>query len=258
MENNYCVYKHTAPNGKVYIGITKQSPQRRWGNGKGYKANQHFYSAIQKYGWGNIDHEIIEIGLSKAEAEQKEKDYIALYNSTNKNFGYNMTLGGESGAKITEEVKRVISEKLKNYYSKPENLEPVRQRQIGKKHSKETKEKMSAAHKAMMTEEFRKKLSETRKGRKINHPKGILHTEESKRKISESKRGKHYGGIGKKPCPILCVETNTIYEHGAQEAARKIGKNARTILSACGGKRKTAYGFHWQYVKENKSGRETA
>ena len=35
----YYVYKHTFPNNKVYIGITKQKPIRRWKNGTNYKKN---------------------------------------------------------------------------------------------------------------------------------------------------------------------------------------------------------------------------
>ena len=38
MQNNFCVYKHTCPNGKVYIGITGKKPKHRWGkDGSGYK-----------------------------------------------------------------------------------------------------------------------------------------------------------------------------------------------------------------------------
>ena len=29
-ERNYIVYKHTSPSNKVYIGITKQKPYKRW------------------------------------------------------------------------------------------------------------------------------------------------------------------------------------------------------------------------------------
>lgn len=29
----YCIYKHTFPNNKIYIGITAQNPARRWANG---------------------------------------------------------------------------------------------------------------------------------------------------------------------------------------------------------------------------------
>ena len=35
---NWKLYCHTFPNGKKYIGITKQDPARRWGkDGNGYK-----------------------------------------------------------------------------------------------------------------------------------------------------------------------------------------------------------------------------
>ena len=43
MTNNYTVYKHTSPHGKVYIGITSQSPIRRWRkDGSGYKSHIDF------------------------------------------------------------------------------------------------------------------------------------------------------------------------------------------------------------------------
>lgn len=73
---NYTVYIHTSPIGKVYIGITKMNPIRRWANGLGYKNCSHFFNAILKYGWDNIRHEILFTGLSKEEAEQKEIEFI--------------------------------------------------------------------------------------------------------------------------------------------------------------------------------------
>ena len=35
--NNYTVYCHIFPNGKRYVGITKQKPEYRWDNGNGYR-----------------------------------------------------------------------------------------------------------------------------------------------------------------------------------------------------------------------------
>lgn len=61
----YTVYKHTTPSGKVYIGATGQNPKHRWNNGKGYMHNRRFCDAIRKYGWGNIEHEVIRTGLDK-------------------------------------------------------------------------------------------------------------------------------------------------------------------------------------------------
>lgn len=91
---SYTVYKHTSPVSKVYIGITKMNPIRRWANGLGYKNCTHFFNAILKYGWNNIKHEILFTGLTQEEAEYKERELIKKYNSNNPNFGYNIQLGG--------------------------------------------------------------------------------------------------------------------------------------------------------------------
>lgn len=64
---NFCVYKHTFPNGKMYIGITSKTPNNRWENGTGY-TKQHqpvMYYAIQKYGWNNVKHEILFTDLTE-------------------------------------------------------------------------------------------------------------------------------------------------------------------------------------------------
>ena len=77
----YCIYKHILPNQKVYIGQTCDV-KRRW-RACNYVGNCFFYNAIQKYGWENITHEILEDNLTLEEANEKEKYYIALYQSTN-------------------------------------------------------------------------------------------------------------------------------------------------------------------------------
>ena len=109
----FSVYKHTTPSNKVYIGITCQKPNRRWKNGNGYKRNQkRFYSAIQKYGWENIKHEILLDGLTKEQAEQKEIELIALYKSNQREYGYNEQNGGTTNGKYNKETKEKISKAL--------------------------------------------------------------------------------------------------------------------------------------------------
>jgi group I intron endonuclease len=97
MNKDYCIYKHQCKlNGQIYIGQTCQNISRRWRNGEGYKQNIYFYSAIQKYGWENFTHEILETNLNREEANEKEKYWIKYYKSNQKGYGYNLTDGGEN------------------------------------------------------------------------------------------------------------------------------------------------------------------
>ena len=117
-EKTYCVYKHTSPSSKVYIGITSQKPEKRWQNGAGYKNNQYFNRAIQKYGWDNFEHEILFVDLTIEDAAAKEKELINLYKSNNPLFGYNISSGGEGGAEgvtISEKERKRRSEHAKTY-----------------------------------------------------------------------------------------------------------------------------------------------
>ena len=108
-QNNCTVYKHTTPSGKVYIGITSKPVNDRWLNGRGYVRNDHFWRAIKKYGWANINHEILETALSREEAANAEKRYIKEFRSNEPQYGYNMTDGGEKGARHTEQSRKKLS-----------------------------------------------------------------------------------------------------------------------------------------------------
>ena len=94
----YCVYIHINKiNGKKYVGQTifGDYPKRRWRNGTGYSNQLYFHSAIEKYGWDNFEHEVIASNLTKEEADNFEKLLIAKLNTSDRNFGYNLTLGGD-------------------------------------------------------------------------------------------------------------------------------------------------------------------
>ena len=126
--NNYTVYMHISPSDKRYIGLTSLKPEYRWNDGKGYKYNQYFINAINKYGWDNFQHIIIAKGLSEDEAKWLEIELIKVWDSSNRKYGYNVSLGGESG-NHSEETKKILSETHK-----------------GKVHSEETKNKISENH----------------------------------------------------------------------------------------------------------------
>ena len=92
--NNYCVYTHIFPDGKVYVGLSNNC-EKRWKNGEGYISNKAMYKAIQEYGWDNIEHKIIRDNLSRQEAQEFEKKLINSLDSIKR--GYNKSTGGESG-----------------------------------------------------------------------------------------------------------------------------------------------------------------
>ena len=111
-DRRYVVYKHTSPSDKVYIGITQMNPEYRWNHGKGYIKNHYFYRAIKKYGWDNFKHEILFENLTQKEACEKEIELIQFYQSTDPNFGYNTSTGGESGhcgVPLTDDVRKKLS-----------------------------------------------------------------------------------------------------------------------------------------------------
>ena len=149
-DKKFCVYRHTSPSGKVYIGVTSQNILARWRNGKGYPQNRHFTSAIEKYGWDNFRHEILFSDLPKDEAFAKEIELIQLHRSNNPDYGYNQSSGGEyatTGWHPSEETRR-----------------KQREVKLGKK----------------LSEEHRRRIKEG------VHP--FSHTEEARRKIGEAHR----------------------------------------------------------------------
>lgn len=105
MRGKYCVYVHTnKTNGKMYVGQTSQEPNKRWKSGFGYlnknKSGKYaqplFAEAIKKYGWDGFYHEIIASNLTQEEANNFEKLLIEKLDTTNKEYGYNILIGGDN------------------------------------------------------------------------------------------------------------------------------------------------------------------
>lgn len=140
--DSYCVYIHTFPNGKVYVGITCTAPERRWrADGSEYRKQPVIYHAIKKYGWENINHEIVASNLTKDEACKFEMLLIDKLKSNQHEFGYNVDNGGQTSGSHSHETlekmrKSMLGEKNHNY---------------GKEFSKETRERLSLSHKGKKT-----------------------------------------------------------------------------------------------------------
>lgn len=270
--DNYKVYKHTFPNGKIYIGVTKNSVFRRWINGKGY-SSQYVYRAINKYGWKNIRHDILFENLTKEQAEQKEIELIAFYKSNQTEFGYNIANGGDYAGSVSEETKKKLSKLKKGKRLTEETKQKLRLVNLGRKASEETKQKLRIKNLGKkLSEEHKIKISQSNKGKK--------HTIETKEKLrkanllenlspevlerrrqsqkrktyrdsEETRRIKSEKMRCKNGTKIYCIELNKEFGSIA-DAARQLGLKSPSISRVCNNYRKTIYGFHFIKIeKEN-------
>ena len=188
---SYWVYIHTCTaNGKKYVGCTKQArPELRWGkNGERYKG-QLFGRAILKHGWNNFQHEAWEL-TCESEMYYAEKYLIAYYHTTENEFGYNRSIGGESGSsgcRYSEEGRKKLSEAAKKRCSDPEYRKKMSE--AGKRVQKKVhsdpeylKKASEAAKKGWLDPEIRRKKCEAQK--KLHSDPGY------RKKISEALKGR--------------------------------------------------------------------
>lgn len=209
------IYKiENTSNKKCYIGQSVQIENRK---------RQHFYHLAK----GNHENRYLQNAYNKSpecfafevleecEIEQLnslEQFYIWLFSSKSSEHGYNLDDGGMDGRHLSEETKKKISDWLY------ENA-PMR----GKKHTKETKERISAS-KRNISEETRKRMSESHMGKS-----GEVHPRSKK---------------------VVCVDTGEIYAN-AREAARMTNAHPSAIYMVCNGERETAGGLQWKRFKED-------
>ena len=212
-EKTCVIYRiYNIVNGKSYIGQTTNIKHRTYRHFSGKSRCTYINSAIKKFGKNSFKIEILESNVPQNLLNKFEILHIRFWNSCDN--GYNLTTGGEGlknpsaetrqklskastgkispnrgkiGKKHTEETRQRISEKLSGenhpYY--------------GKKFSKETCQKMSESqlgekhhrYGKSLPKEHRDNISKGTSG-KNNPMYGKKHSEDTRRKISNARRGK--------------------------------------------------------------------
>ncbi|MCC8068712.1 MAG: GIY-YIG nuclease family protein [Ruminococcus sp.] len=220
MDEYYKIYKYTnSLNGKVYIGQTKNSLARRADNGRGYDRCPAFYNAIQKYGFDNFTVEILADNLTLEKANELEEYYIAQYDSTNREKGYNLRVGGNNSEALNK--KAVICIETSKIYS-------------------------SIAEAEEDTGINYRMISEC-----CNHSRGYKSAGGYHWSFYDRDTGEYEIIYVKK---VLCIENNTVYKSCA-EAARKLGiSNGGCVSKVCRGTAKSIHGLHFKYVYEEVKG----
>ena len=230
------IYKITnLVNGKVYIGQTTVGFDLRYRGTIRNTHNSHLKRAIEKYGEENFEIEKeFDLAYSRQDLDELEVYYIEKFSSSNSEYGYNKTTGGEHYSP-TQEVKEKISKANK-----------------GRKHSEETKARLSEMRRGegnhmygkSHKEETITKIKEAR-AKQTNPMLGKTHSEETKLKIAK-KRSKR----------VRC-HTGEEFD-SALEASRWCNlRSQTTICKSCndeGGKKTagrhpvTKEKLYWNYI----------
>lgn len=226
----FSVYMHTTPSGKRYVGITCMNPKKRWKNGKGYELCTAFNRAIKKYGWDQIKHEIVLTGLSKEEACMEEQRLIRRYKTDDRDFGYNLTSGGEHYEPNQEWRERLSASNKKYYAEHPEARQRISESQKGKKQPTGSSEKKRAA----MLELFKKEPWRREKCGKSF--RGKKRSEEFCKALGE-----------RKSKSVMCIETGVIYP-SINKAGECEGISRTGITNMLHGRAKTCGGKTFKYV----------
>ena len=224
-------------NGKQYVGQTIRTIEDRWGNhlckNSGCTAMRR---AIEKYGKESFEIHEIDSAKTQSELDSKERFWIRELNTLSPN-GYNLTSGGDH-VTFTDETK-----------------DKLRAANIGRKHSKETRSRLSSILRTQWARGERKghPISDKNKcllanyvrehgswnkglPKELNPLTGKPKSQTTKDKISKS--------LSK---PILCVETNTVFD-SAQNATKELGIQFSNISRCLHGRSHTAGGYHWRWV----------
>lgn len=226
--------------------------------GKGTKYRAYIKNGRNDY-WNKIINktaykvEIILSNLSEDDAYKKEKYFIELY----KKFGYceaNLTDGGMGGTglfgiknlsfgrKHSEETKQKISKSKKGKKTKPHSEETKRkisEKQIGNKNHRFGK--ICSNRGIPLTEEHKNKISKKNKGRKSTEEQLKNRTQKGEK---HGRFGKHHSEETKKVIseklkikrPII-DSNNNIYE-SIHVVCEKLNKDSSTIYRVLRGKTK--------------------
>ena len=116
----YCI--ENIVNGKLYIGkagnIKKRWSQHKTAS-KNSKTTNVFYRALRKYGTANFKITTLDQDEDENICYRKEIEWISKLHTTNRDKGYNRTLGGQGckGLQLTEDQKKVRSDISKRNYN---------------------------------------------------------------------------------------------------------------------------------------------
>lgn len=223
-------------NDKTYIGQRKCPANKFPEQDIGYMGSgKIILQSREKYGIENFSKEILAVAETQENIDILERVFIALYRQAGK-AEYNIANGG-SGGNGSSNKGKIRTEETK---------EKLRQLNLGKQLSEETKRKISESVSAcgriyVVSEETRIKMSLAHKGQKrsldsikkqVRTQTGRQLSEETKRKISESNKGVKHKPLSEEAKKRISIrmkgKRNPFYgKQHSEETKRKISENQK-------------------------------
>jgi len=225
-------------NTKVYIGQSLNSEKRFKEHCKGDYDNSLIDKAIQKYGKQHFWFEILESQIENY--NEREKYWILHYDSFKNGLNCNEGGHGNIGHKHSKESRKKMSESAK----KNSEIISLRTKKThtGRVQSYEERQKKSIKLKGLKrSDEFKNKMVKIAENREPMSTDVKLKISKSKKNIISPKR--------EKVCQ-LDLEGNLIkiWEH-SKDAENDLNITKGKISAVCLGNRKTTGGFKWKYLK---------
>lgn len=187
------IYKIEFPNGKHYIGLTSRSLEERKKEHR-YNANNgdttYIYNALRKHKMkDNLELVEIDTADNKEELDEKEIGYILSYNSFDREYGYNGTIGGDgtSGYSFTEEQRKNVSKSQLHRFENPDAREQCSKSQTKRFENPEEREKSREIRKQYHIDNPEAGKEQGEKLKQLYHNNPLKKDDMSKLKLQQNK-----------------------------------------------------------------------
>lgn len=279
----YEVYKiQNRLNNKIYIGISSAGYEKRFKHHLSESRNGStfiLHNAIRKYGEEAFTSTLLEICDTIEILKEREKFWILTLDTTNRDKGYNMTLGGDGtfGRLHSDETKQKISEKALGrnkvttlvtivnnntnvtdaYFSMDKASLALNKGRNYINHLKIKYNSTTFIHNeytitlSTPIKELKIKSTISKEAASLRAKKGWITIYKNLDSFSKAQKEACVKGGRTKVIQQLDLEGNVVAEHlGSREAAKAVTGNRSPIQHCLKNRIQTAYGYKWKY-KDN-------